>query len=642
MEIRRLATALATTVLVVPSARAEWTEAMPKVPMGMNIQGASYWDRVPYLDPLLTSSEWIAYHDGGPWDDQTASSISLRPDGWPVRIPQAVGTVATKVRTMVNNCRAGDYLLTYQGIGKVTWNGGADSRIENDRTIVTLDGSCGHAWMQVDSSLESDPLRDMHLVPVEYAVDPSQAPLFDPDFVRGLRPFHALRFMDWTQTNGSLQMRWIDRPKPGDRTFGAGKGMPWEHAIALSNQIGADAWICTPHAADDDYLRKLAVLFRDSLHKDLKTYLEYSNEIWNWGFDQAHWVGHNGVDIAWGSEAHSMEAADSLRDSLKRVGLRVCGDTTNYCHPEKDAWMIGRLFRIWEPIWANDRSRLVTVATGQHAWTDNSRRILSWLVDSMKIVPDAFSVAGYVSYETGEGDPIPKSVIPRTSDTVLNSYFHNLWMAKPDTVKAVDVASAMKTVYPYTSKLWTLETARIVKSFGIKRYLVYEGGQHSQPHDQGEWPYNQAVWDAQIHPGMREVYLRNFQVHDSIGCDLFMAFSYVGQRESKYGSWGHLENYAQSALGLDQLRVAAPKYAALLEANTAREGTDVAQRLARPTTFSGKRTVFDGRIPGLSGDVEVRSVGGLLLYSGAARSLPRLAEGVVVVRDRTNGVGDKN
>jgi hypothetical protein len=304
--------------------------------------------------------------------------------------------------------------------------------------------------------------------------------------------------------------------------------------------------------------------------------------------------------------------------------------------------MIGRLFRIWEPLWANDRSRLVTVATGQHAWTDNSRRILSWLVDSMKIVPDAFSVAGYVSFETGEGDPIPKSVIPRSSDTVLNSYYHNLWMRKPDTVKAVDVTNAMKTAFPYTSKLWTLETARIVKSFGIKRYLVYEGGQHSQPHNQGDWPYNQAVWDAQIHSGMRDVYLRNFQVHDSIGCDLFMAFSYVGERESKYGSWGHLENYAQSALGLDQLRVAAPKYAALLEANTSRDGSGVLVRTKNATRRLEKRTVFDGKVSGLSGDVEICTVSGQTLFRGSAQAAPRMPNGAVVVRRVSPGAVDRN
>jgi hypothetical protein len=46
-----------------------------------------------------------------------------------------------------------------------------------------------------------------------------------------------------------------------------------------------------------------------------------------------------------------------------------------------------------------------------------------------------------------------------------------------------------------------------------------------------------------------------------------MAFSYVGERESRYGSWGHLESYDQLDEDLFQV---APKYQALLDANTPR------------------------------------------------------------------------
>lgn len=628
--MKPLATSVGLAALLSAAAFAEWTAPIPHQPIGMNVQGASYWDRVPYLDPMLASGEWITYHDGGPWDDQILDSIRLRSDGWPLAIPQTVNGTRIRVKTMLNNCRAGDYTVIWDGAGKFSWNGGASSRTENGKLVVTMDGSCNHAWMTLDSSSAADPVRNLRMVPSEYAANPSSMPLFDPAFVRGLKPFRALRFMDWTSTNGSRQIKWADRPVPGYRTFGEGKGMPWEHAIALANQLGEDAWICAPHAADDDYLRKLAILFRDSMRPDLKTYLEYSNEIWNWGFDQAHWVGQNGMTVTWGTEEHTMLAADSLRDSLKRVGRRICGDTTNYCHPEKDAWMMGRLFRIWEPVFATQRNRLVTVATGQHAWTDNSRRILAWLVDSMRIVPDAFSVGGYVGYETSEGDPIPRSVIPRAHDSILNNYFHNQWMLNPESVKASDVTDALNAVFPYTSKLWTIETARIVRSFGIKKYLVYEGGQHAQPHEQQDWPYNQAVWDAQVAPGMRELYLRNFQLHDSIDCDLFMAFSYVSARESRYGSWGHLENYGQSALGLDELRVQAPKYAALLEVNGATSGT--LHRSGSDLRRLRKVPVVNGRIPTVTGSVEVFDLGGRVLHRGTASSANALPTGVVLVR----------
>lgn len=634
MNIHRLAPSLGATVVLACGLAQGWTGPLPSLPVAMNIQGASYWDRVPYLDPMLTSSEWIAFHDNGPWDDQTANALTIRPDGWPTQSPQRIGSTSTMMRTMVNNCRSGDYALSYKGKGKLSWNGGASERSSASGKIVRFDGSCEHAWMDLDSSDAADPIHDLHLTPIEYASTSGGAPLFDPDFVRGLKPFHALRFMDWTATNGSRQVKWSDRPAPGYRTFGEGKGMPWEHAIALANLLGADAWICTPHAADDDYLQKLAVLFRDSLRQDLHTYLEYSNEVWNWGFDQAHWVGHNGAHIPWESTKEELQAAPALRDSLRKVALRVCQDAQSYCHPEKDAWMMGRLFRIWEPLWASQRSRLVTVATGQHAWTGNSDRILSYLVDTMKIRPDAFSVAGYMGFEIGEGDPIPQSVIPRAHDSLLNNHFHNQWMKKPDTVKASDVIKAIGIGYTYTTRLWTLETVRILKSFKIGKFLVYEGGQHAQPHNQGDWPYNQAVWDAQIDPGMYDLYLQNLQLHDSVGCNLYAAFSYVGDRQSKYGSWGSLENYAQSALTGDALRKAAPKYAALVEANTPKPGTGILTKASgtfassRPT----KALVVDGRLQGWTGAVEVRSLDGRKLYTGDARTMPRLRDGMVVTQ----------
>ncbi|MCB9497791.1 MAG: hypothetical protein H6686_12965 [Fibrobacteria bacterium] len=594
-----------------PGGVSGWEGPFPQLPIGMNIGGPSYWSPSPYLDPMLTSGGWIGYHQGGPWDDGTGGRILQDEKGWPLSVPQMVDGVSTKVRTMLNNCREGVYEVSLRGNGKLAWSGGASAKTVGGKTQVTFNGNCGHAWMSIDSSDPGDPIRDVRLTPLEYVQEPGGAPLFDPDFLRGLRPFHALRFMDWTVTNGSRQMRWKDRPKPGDRSFGVGSGMPWEHAMALSEELGADAWICVPHAADDDYIRNLAILFRDSLKEPLKVYLEYSNEIWNWGFKQAHWVGQNGADRA-SDSTESFLAPDSIRDSLRAVGTKVCKDAQAYCHPEKDAWMMGRLFRIWEPIWSGKRSRLVTVATGQHAWTDNSRRILNWLVDEMGIVPDAFSVGGYVGFDGKD---------------------HERWMLNPDTVKASDVAQAMIARFPEGSMAWTIETARIVRAKGIKQYLVYEGGQHAQPYQQSEWPYNQAVWDAQIHPLMREIYLRNFQLHDSLDCDLFMAFSYTGERESRYGSWGHLETYAQSALSLDELRVAAPKYAALLESNTPKSPvTGIQVRKPASRSIVAAKSVLGGRLQGLTGRYDVRSLDGRVLHSGDLDQAPMLPDGVVLVR----------
>lgn len=38
----------------------------------------------------------------------------------------------------------------------------------------------------------------------------------------------------------------------------------------------------------------LALLLRDTLDPGLKVYLEYSNEIWNWQFEQTHYTSRHG------------------------------------------------------------------------------------------------------------------------------------------------------------------------------------------------------------------------------------------------------------------------------------------------------------------------------------------------------------
>jgi hypothetical protein len=82
---------------------------------------------------------------------------------------------------------------------------------------------------------------------------------------------------------------------------------------------------------------------------------------------------------------------------------------------------------------------------------------------------------------------------------------------------------------------------------------------------------------------MYDMYMTNFTTHvdPAVNCQLFMAFSFVGQRESKYGSWGHLESLDQLNQNLMQV---APKYQALLDANIAK--TDIPDGIA-PAAKSG-------------------------------------------------------
>jgi hypothetical protein len=530
-------------------------QEIPQLPIGMNVGANNYYSQcVVYNDVMKTASPWISFNveNDTIWDTGLADSIPLDSCGYPVVLPYApLGEEPQGVRTLINNNYLGTYILLFDGEGEITIHNAEHEQLGPNKYSIELNGYGGHVWIHIYSSTEGNHIRNMRIIPEEYDGHEEEMPLFNEKFLEGLEPFHAIRFMDWMETNGSEQEEWNGRVKTCYYSYGLGNGMPIEHAVRLCNELGADAWFCVPHQADDDYITKFAELVKDSLASDLKVYLEYSNEIWNWIFDQSHYVGQN-------APGHNNQY---VIDALTAI------DPVDYCHPEKDAYMMQRTFGLWSDVFTGtDRERMVRVGTGQHAWMDNSRRILEYLFKkdmdgyshteplyaaSTGAGCDAFAVGGYFNF---------------------TEYHHNIWNSMdPDDVTPDMIIDAVFSVYDTTSGEWTDATAVFVNEFGVD-YLVYEGGQHMQPWMQGEYDYNQAVWDAQIHPRMYDLYMYNFSKHTEVDvdCKLFMAFSYLGERESRYGSWGHLESIQQ--IGAGNYMTIAPKYQALLDANTPKTG----------------------------------------------------------------------
>jgi chitodextrinase len=128
------------------------------------------------------------------------------------------------------------------------------------------------------------------------------------DFVSDMAPYSVLRFMDWGPTNGSEFVNWSSRIQKtanhytttvpltnGDGSSTTGQGVAYEWQIDLCNRATSDMWINVPHKASDDFVRQLARLIRDNLNSSRKVYVEYSNEVWNWGFDQTNYADAQGI-----------------------------------------------------------------------------------------------------------------------------------------------------------------------------------------------------------------------------------------------------------------------------------------------------------------------------------------------------------
>lgn len=508
--------------------------ALCQLPIGTNLPGINYYEPALLFTDVMKTADLRA--DGIDTSNLSYTVFADMPkdsNGYPLDIPWThTDGYSYRYIAYINSYYSGEYALLYDGEGTVSIS--ISSTMVDGHLQFTLPGIKTNIWLTISSTSSANHINNIRIIPVEYVGDEVNMPTFRASYTNGILPFDTLRFMDLTRTNNSVNIEWGDRNGIGHITQGGSQGIAWDHVVELSNQLDKDPWVCVPHQASDDYITQLATFLRDNVESGRTIYLEYSNELWNWaGFTQSTYVNTD-------APGHPNSYVSTDLAAIETAGGNF---------PEKDAYMMARTFRLFSAVFGAEMStRVVRVATGQVAWADNSRRILEYLFNTDGVGADALAVGGYFYFNPAD---------------------HDVWNAMdPATVTPEMVLQSAEDYFDSTAVVWTRDSASYAKQYGVD-YMVYEGGQHMQPYNQQEWDYNHAVWDAQIAPGMYDLYMDNFDLHEESGvnCKLFMAFSYVSSRESQYGSWGHLENLDQLQLSPAEMLIAAPKYQALLDAN---------------------------------------------------------------------------
>jgi hypothetical protein len=188
-----------------------------------------------------------------------------------------------------------------------------------------------------------------------------------PELISDLQQYaRVLRFMDWGPTNNAAIVSWSQRIQKTDNQYtaelptsrggqaGSERGVAYEWQIDLANRVGADLWITIPHTVNDDFIRQLARLVKGNLRSDLRVYVEFSNETWNWGFQQTQWCSDG-------------FATSGLPGTLTYMGKTVYTDPqVAYCTYRA----LGAL-AIWEDEWSDQPGRVVKVLgnwTGYSNW----------------------------------------------------------------------------------------------------------------------------------------------------------------------------------------------------------------------------------------------------------------------------------
>lgn len=514
------------------------------LPIGMNLAGIADWEPgFPYKNLMLGARPWMTQYATGetPWDTDACEIRELNENGYPKQVPfTAPDTDRPQVYfTLIPNRRPpGRYVVLWDGDGELEPMLAA-SVVEREagRMIWNVNPGPNNTYLgiKITRSNIDDPVHNVRVVEEEFANDDLEAEPWLPEFLEFCAPFHALRFMDWAGTNNSVQSDWSHRKRPDFMTMVSsggnpeamsrraleraqffGGGVALEHMIELCNRLKTDCWICIPHLANEEYMRNMAELVLAELDPSLTVYVEYSNEIWNWQFQQAQWM------------LRSTEAAAPL----EAQGLNPWEDKEarrGKDHPERIAALFRRAFAIWEDVWANDQERMVRVVAVQHAWFDATQRTLRWCMANGGA--DALSPAGYFSNLSSAYDEWEQLGDQLTADRVME-----------DT--RLGLTESIKQMR---------ENAALARDHDV-RFIIYEGGQHLQPRGQADVPYNVGIAAAQTHPLMYDFYMELLRAHAEEGCDLFAAFSSVGEQGARWGSWGHLEFYGQDVNEMPKMR----------------------------------------------------------------------------------------
>jgi hypothetical protein len=300
-------------------------------PLGVNLAGiADYEVQHFFADVVKQGRPWCRVGDPN-------TPVPVDADGWPTGDAQMLcitgdpqpGTNGTYKLSFTGNATVGlDTPLPRAGGSCTVTNRVYDPGTHTTTADVNIQ-SCKNVWLTFTG--QAGGVKNVKLM------RPGHPPgdLFSRDLVARIAPFRALRFMQWAGppsrgVNGNCDRTWSQRTLPKHAFSNAGAGATyfspptattnrspaWEWIVLLANQAHKDVWLTLPFFVDDEYVTKLAQLFKygsdgvnpytspqaspeyPPLDSSLRLYVEYCNELWNDTYLTSE-VNYNSIPMPW-------------------------------------------------------------------------------------------------------------------------------------------------------------------------------------------------------------------------------------------------------------------------------------------------------------------------------------------------------
>lgn len=495
--------------------------------VGTNLSPISDWSpEWAFLDCFKSSRAWIS---GTIATFQDSRTLPLDANGWVTSLQTAQCAKTLLFWAQQGTYPSGDYVVLYDGLGKLEYRDAA-TRIQTaaGRDVVRVDASKGGWQLWITQTDPANYIRNIRVVmpgggsprdPHSWWATAASCPypdfqpfeqsyqtlIFHPAFLKTVRNYKVLRFMDWMSTNNSTQQNWTDRPTPLDARW-TYRGVPVETMCALANTLHADPWFCLPHMATDDYMKQFATALRDYLSPELRAHIEYSNEVWNGSFGQAGYAQQQGLALKLNTNPYIAQAYFTARRSMEMFAIftEVLGGTQ-------------RLRRV-----------LATQAAG---WGMGEQEIKYMNAYQQA---DLLAIAPYIGLEFGS----PANQAATQAMTV-------------DQLFAAINNTALPEVYA-----WIDANASLARKYGLE-LACYEGGQSLNGYYgvENNNAINTLFDAANRDPRMGQVYTAYLNAWNARGGGLFVHYLNC-LNYSKWGRWGALER-------LDRATASAPKHAAL-------------------------------------------------------------------------------
>jgi hypothetical protein len=485
--------------------------------LGTNLSELKDYGRSwPFVDAFRMARPWISQMQGAPWG--SGPPLQLDANGW-IKSLQTGQYAETIIFDNGLDDQAhyptGDYTLLYDGKGTIGFDLQSATVVSSrqGRMVVNVPGGHDGIFLTIMATDPTNPIRNIRFImpgfESAYATQP-----FHPLFLNRLQTYKALRFMDWSLTNGSPVQNWVDRAAPTDYTYVL-RGVPLEMMIQLANSTGAMPWFNIPAQATDDYVRQFATLVTQNLAPGAKFYVEYSNETWNGMFSQNSYIRSQGQSLGLSTDPTLAAAYYTAYRSVQ-------------------------IFKILQSVVGTSR-RMVRVIASQAA--------NSWLSDQTLGFQNAF----------GNADALAIAPYFNCSDSASGGFGI---LGDPATASQVDAMSVDRVIdielehINGCAQQQMQSNGAVARSYGLAM-VGYEGGQSLVGYNGAE---NDATMTSLFKAANRSTrmsalytqYLNNWV---AAGGDLLIHFNETGPW-TKYGSWGALEYQ-------DQDLTTAPKFQAL-------------------------------------------------------------------------------